>query len=248
MSILRTSDLRAQGIGSSQTRRMVRDEQLHRLRRGAFTDTVQTGAARHEQLIRATVPVLGPHAVISHISAGVLHGLPVSSKALNRVTFTSPGRGGGRVSSVVHQYRTPLAGDDVERVDGIHRTVLARTVIDLARTGNLGMAVAAADLALREGLPPAALERQLKASTRRPGLAQARFAVGFADPLSESPGESVSRVAMWRQGLPSPVLQFEVVVGGVRYRADFAWPQWRLLGEFDGKVKVRRPAGTRRVR
>ncbi|MFT3860153.1 type IV toxin-antitoxin system AbiEi family antitoxin domain-containing protein [Micropruina sp.] len=238
MVMVRTHELKAKGIGQGQIRRMLRDEKLHRLRRGAYLTEPDQGLARHRNLIAATAPQLGPGAVISHLSAAVLHGLPVSNAWLGRVTYTSPGKGGGRLGQSVHQYRTPLGAGDVETVARIRRTTLARTVLDLARTvPELGLAVAAADAALRKGLSREQLMAQLTAAPRRRGLAQARVVVEQADGGSESAGESVSRVSLWQLGLPKPELQYEVEIDGVRYRADFGWPLWQVLGEFDGKVK-----------
>lgn len=216
---------------------MVRDAELFRLRRGAFDTDAVEGFTRHRTLIRATVPVLGEGAVFSHVSAAVLHGLPVERRLLDRVTYTSPGRGGGRVGAQIHQYRTPLPEGDVELVDELHRTTMPRTVVDLARSCDARLALAAADVALRRGVPPCELSAQLEAAHRRRGVAQARMIVDFADARSESPGESVSRLTLWQLGLPVPVLQYDLEIGGARYRADFAWPRWKLLGEFDGKVK-----------
>lgn len=42
-------------------------------------------------------------------------------------------------------------------------------------------------------------------------------------------------------GLPAPTLQFGVRdAHGLAGTSDFAWPEFRLLGEFDGKVKYTR--------
>ena len=44
-----------------------------------------------------------------------------------------------------------------------------------------------------------------------------------------------------RLGLPRPTLQREVVLdGGVVARADFAWEEQGVLGEFDGRIKYGR--------
>ncbi|MFT4218294.1 MAG: hypothetical protein QM619_14070 [Micropruina sp.] len=239
-----THELRAQGVGTSEIRRKIRTGELHPLRRGAFATEPDEGTARHLQLIRATLPTLSDGSVLSHVSAAVLHNLPVDERLLGRVTVTRPSKGGSWVGPQLHRYRTPLADSDVETVDGMCRTVMARTVVDLARCGDLAMAVAAADAGLRMGLASQALDQQLTAARRRRGCARARVAVSLADRRSESVGESVSRVTMWQLGLPMPELQMEVVVGGLRYRPDFAWPELNVLGEFDGKVKydrLRRP-------
>lgn len=234
MSVRLTRDLAAEGIGSGAIRRLVREEQLTRVRRGGFVPANED--ADHRHLIGATMPRLGPGHVVSHNSAAWLHGLPGDARLLSRVVVTKPGKGGTAVGPYVHRYRTPLPDGDIEVVDGLARTTLARTVVDLGRCGELGFAVAAADAALRRGLSPDLLMVHLGA-TRRHGIRRARTMTELADPRSESAGESLSRVAIWRLGLPTPELQYEVVVRGKRYRSDFGWPEQQVLGEFDGKVK-----------
>jgi hypothetical protein len=66
--------------------------------------------------------------------------------------------------------------------------------------------------------------------------------VAFADARSESVGESRSRVAIARAELPPPTLQWEVRDGDGRLigRVDFGWPEQRVIGEFDGKMKYGR--------
>ncbi|MDQ4137680.1 MAG: hypothetical protein M3116_02380 [Actinomycetota bacterium] len=63
----------------------------------------------------------------------------------------------------------------------------------------------------------------------------------LADGASGSPGESVSRVAMHLQGLPMPLLQHEFRDrrGRIGY-VDFWWPEFDLIGEFDGLGKYTR--------
>jgi hypothetical protein len=67
------------------------------------------------------------------------------------------------------------------------------------------------------------------------GRGSARTALDLASPWSESVPETELRVLMALRGLPAPVLQYEVRVDG-RFlaRADFAWPELRLIVEVDG--------------
>jgi very-short-patch-repair endonuclease len=53
-------------------------------------------------------------------------------------------------------------------------------------------------------------------------------------------GESRSRVLLDRARLPAPVLQWEVPARRWVGRTDFAWPELRTVGEFDGRVKYGR--------
>lgn len=128
-------------------------------------------------------------------------------------------------------------------VDGVPVTSVARTVVDIARAVSFERAVVIADASLalklvdREGLA-AALVR----STGWPGSPAARRAVAFADGRVESVGESRSRVAPARCGLPEPLLQWDVIgrAGHWLARVDFGWPAFRTIGEFDGRVKYGR--------
>jgi very-short-patch-repair endonuclease len=54
--------------------------------------------------------------------------------------------------------------------------------------------------------------------------------------------ESVVRWLVHRAGLPAPIPQFEVRDGGGSFlaRADLAWPERRVLVEFDGDVHRQR--------
>jgi hypothetical protein len=137
---------------------------------------------------------------------------------------------------------------DVDRtvVDGQPVTSLARTVVDLARTQPYEQAVAVADRGLALGADLAELAECLDQARSWQGARQARRAIYFADRRSESVGESFSRVQMVRLGLPPPELQYEISDddGILIARCDFAWPDRRTVGEFDGRIKygrLRRP-------
>ena len=63
----------------------------------------------------------------------------------------------------------------------------------------------------------------------------------LADGRVESVGESRALFLFWSQGLPMPELQFEVRDGWRLVGAtDFAWPEHRLIVEFDGRVKYQK--------
>ena len=63
-----------------------------------------------------------------------------------------------------------------------------------------------------------------------------------ADPLAESPGESLSRAVMIAHHLPAPRLQIKVFDqwGKLLGRVDFMWPEIGVIGEFDGMIKYTR--------
>ncbi len=72
--------------------------------------------------------------------------------------------------------------------------------------------------------------------------AKLQITVRLARHGAQSIGESLGRHLMWTQHLPEPQLQFKVYdeVGNLIGITDFAWPEFGLLGEFDGKIKYGR--------
>lgn len=227
------------GWGPMEVRRALREGRLTRVRRGSFIE----GAAprpveAHKARVRATVGTLGEHSVVSHVSAAVLHGLPVRQSQLATVWTTRPGSNGERTPTL-RVVRAPVAEDERTVVHGVPVTTLARTVADLARTVPFEWGVAAADAALRGGIGRAVLEQALDRARRRPGLRRARRVVAFADGRAESPGESLSRALFLLHDVPAPVLQREVrtASGFVVGRGDFGWEDDHVIGEFDGALK-----------
>jgi len=234
-----TADLTRVGVGVGELRRRVAQGSLVRVRRGVFRRAGDLpSATAHRLLIDATLGDLGAGAVISHASAGILHGLPVPVSALGRVSVSHARRGRGHVTRGVRDRGCPVPESDVIEIEGMPVTSLARTVVDLGRDLSFDWGVAVADYALRAGLAREVLAVQVERSRRWPGNARARAVVSFADARAESPGESRSRALLAQAGLPAPTLQFEVWADGVLLgRADFAWEDHGVLGEFDGLAK-----------
>jgi hypothetical protein len=234
--------LLAAGYDDHEVRRMVRDGSLHAIRPGAYVAYAPDDpAAQHVLLVRAALAELSPNTVVSHVSAAVLHGLRVWGVPLDRVAVTrARRRSGARQGSRVHVHCAPLEADEVVLVEGMPVTSVPRTVVDVARVVGFEQAVVVADPALEAGLVDAVqLAAALTRWPRWPGLPAARRAIAFAARGSGSVGESRSRVAIARAGLPAPLLQWEVRRSDGTFvgRVDFGWPRQRTVGEFDGRVK-----------
>lgn len=177
-------------------------------------------------------------AVVSHVSAAVLHGLDLWNTDLDRVHLTIPG-GKGRTTSRLHVHSASLPAPFVTAEQGISVTALDRTVVDCARLLDLDHAVVIGDSALRsKKVSMDRLRAALQVSARMNGIGAARRAVAAMSGLSESPGEFLSRLRMKEYGFPEPVLQ-QVLRVGTEFlaRVDFYWKRWRLVGEFDGMGK-----------
>jgi hypothetical protein len=242
--LYRRSRLLADGLTQLELQRMLERGNLTPVRRGAYIAArIPDRATMHRLQVMAAMHDLAGGTVPSHVSAAVLHGLPTWGMPTDRLTVTKARRSGGRVSRRLHSYTASLAPEEIVSVDGVPVTTVARTIVDLARTVSFESSVVAADAALARCLvTDEELAAALIRATGWPGVPRARRVVAFADGRAESVGESRSRVAIFRAGLPTPVPQWEVrdVDGRLVGRVDFGWPELHLVGEFDGRVKYGR--------
>jgi hypothetical protein len=239
----------AAGFSDDELRGLVRAGRLTPVRRGSY---VQGGLpddvlARHVLQIRAAVGELASDAVVSHVSAAVLHGLSIWGVRLDRVHVTRRRRSGGRCGALVHVHTAALDPLEIVMIGGLPVTSLARTIADLARMLPFGQAVVFGDSAMfhrrSDRVERSDVLAVLDHEPRRPGTRAARRMLDFSTALSESVGESRSRVAIAAAGLPPPVLQWEVhaaATGAFVGRVDMGWPGHRTVGEFDGLVKYGR--------
>jgi hypothetical protein len=233
----------------------VRTGELALIRRGSFMSAEERKLLWPEQRHHAHVIAVARDApglaVMSHSSAAVLWQLPLYAIRCARVHMTcgTP----SRISSApdVRRHFAPLPADDVVTVRGIRCTSLSRTVFDLIRTLPPEAAVAVADAAermmaerLREWDQDAVvswrrqLAVRLQAAGGARGIRQARWVAEFADGRAQLPGESVSRLQLWRLGFAPADLQVPVEgPGESMYFVDFGLSDVRSFGEFDGRTK-----------
>lgn len=236
----------ALGVGYSDVdiRTLLRRGEWHPLRRGVYlrTDPPPSAEARHRLVVAAAMPTVSDRSAISHQSAAVLHGIPLWKVPRRRVHVTRAGFDSSRTTGTLYTHPAGPEFDTVT-VEGLPVVAAARTVLDIARTLPFEEAVVAADGALhREIVTPDELADELVATKGRTGAARAAAVIGFADGRSESVGESRSRVALRRAGLPMPDLQVRVFdCAGVEIaRCDFGYAELRVAAEFDGFVKYGR--------
>lgn len=173
--------------------------------------------------------------VAAHRSAAIVHGLPTMRVPAAPELSVTPRRTTHRRGA----HEATLRAGDVCRWWGVPSTTIPRTIADLMRTDRRD-GLMAADAALHEGLVTVdELAATLARMRRWPGVPQARELLSFADPLAESPLESLTRLALHDDGVPPPELQVEIAVPGRRvpYRVDMLWPRHRLILEVDGLGK-----------
>ena len=193
----------------------------------------------------------GDDGPFSHLSAAVMWGLPNLTPWPARVEVLAARDTGGRSRRGLVRHAIGIPAD-FEVIDGHRVTSLARTVADAASTLSFAGGVAMADFVLRAagrgevGVAAARasrpeLQRAVEGRGSPRGSAKARRVAEFADGRSGSPGESLSRCAMLASGIPAPRLQtrFSDAAGLIGY-VDFWWPEWGVIGEFDGRGKYLR--------
>ena len=235
------------GSSPAQVRRLVRKGRLLAVRRGVYAAAGAVAEReRHALCLAAAVAASGSQVVGSHQTAALLHGLDlIGSWPADLVTVTRPARDrGSRASrSGIRVHSAELPASHVIVKDGISLTSVARTIVDLARTGTFRHGVVAADSALRDRMTTVPeIYAVISDCARWPGIRQARDVVAFSDHRAESALESIGRVVFYEYGLPAPELQ--VWVGGdlgVVGRADYLWPRYRTIAEADGAVKYAKP-------
>lgn len=218
-----------------------------RVRRGSYTfrDIWESAdpVGRHRILSRAVMRSLGDKVALSHVSAAVEHGCLTWGADLSRVHVTRLDGAAGRTEGGVVHHEGFCLDDDIVEHGGLRLLKPARAALETASLTSTESALVSLDSALHLQLTdPDELAAVFALMGRWPHTQKVHVPFRLADGRAESVGESRSRYLCWLHGLPAPELQFRVYDDGGRLLGitDFAWPESRLLGEFDGKVKYGR--------
>jgi very-short-patch-repair endonuclease len=198
-----------------------------RIRRGLYCLGVDGGV----EMTRLALAVTG--GVISHDTAASLHGVEMAHQPGRHLTVPRDRRRTTYPGARIH--RRDLRPDEIVQIDGMAVTAALRTVLDCARTLDVRDAVVVADSAMRQfKVQPADLD-EAAAAARGPGSGRIREVVDLCDPFTDSVLESVLRMLLSEHGMRPQVTQFEFRARGVLMaRADFAWPDLRVIVQADG--------------
>jgi len=245
--VVTTAELRQAGLSSASIRVLARRGRLTLLDRGVYARTELAGRCDESTLrLVSALAIVGGGAVGSLYDAALVHGLALLDRpppAVSAVTRPLGAIGGWSRRPSIRVHTSALPADQVTIRGGVPVTSVARTVVDLARTTSFRAGVVVADSALySRKMSKADLDGVIATCRHWPGINQARRAADFCDRKSESPFESIARVAFHEGGLPRPELQ--VWVGGDDGpigRVDFLWRQKRTIGEADGAIKYADP-------
>jgi len=241
-------DAIAAGYNDNALARFVRAGVITRARQGAYVECARWASldkrGKHDVLSRAVLKQYDESVALSHDSAVVRLEGPTYGLVLTDVHLTHlPGITGRRnVAGIVH-HEGSLRVLDVTRRDDDWLTSPARTVLDVAMTRGVEAGIVVADDFLRRGLTTKdELWLVYECVKDWPGALILRLVIERCDGRSESVGETLGRELFRRYRVPMPIPQFEVFRpdGSLAGRTDWAWPEHRLLGEFDGKEKYLR--------
>ncbi len=240
-TVIRRRTALADGFTDHDLRISQRSGDLTRLRRGSYVAPAELeslGDAERHRLASLTAASDQDHCVVSHASAAACWRLPLYRVDTTAVHFTRPGARSGRRTPARIDHAGVLRDDERTTVDAVVVTTVARTLVDLARSESSAAAVVAADCALRRRMTtPADLREAMHRCAGLPGIRTARRALQSADGRAESPGESLTRLAL--SSLPALDSQVTLTDDEGRFvaRTDFAVRESLLVIEFDGQQK-----------
>jgi very-short-patch-repair endonuclease len=214
-------ELIAAGVTRGQRRTLLRREHLFRVHEDVF---FTTDRPTRESCWLAAVKRCGRQALLSFWSAAVLWRLV--DEGGDRPHVTVPHRKGKCSPKGIYLHRTtrPDAGDMRSHIPV---TTLHRTIDDVARTATPSTLIAILRAAERDHRLELS-ELSAIATSAKLRRALRRYVPG--EGLTESPAEALFYAIVARTSLPRPLLQRRTAGG----RADFLWPELKLLAEVDG--------------
>jgi hypothetical protein len=222
------------GSASELTRQQLRAARYSRMHRDVYvlTPAAVTLATRVDAALS-----LFPDATVSHRTAALLQGLPADDDGLIHLTRVDAAAASERDGIRVH--RAELASDDTTTLQGRKVTTPARTYLDLAAALPRESLVVLADAVTRR-TGVAQLERRLAKAYRVRGVRRARAALALADPGSDSPAETRTRLILHGAGFSR--LRHGVDVsdgqGGWLARPDLADEAAKVAVQYDGLVHL----------
>lgn len=240
----------AHGWSDRKLAALVKNGQLRRLVKGVYVDALVPDSI---ELRAAAVTLIAPKdAVICRQTAAWIYGIDAmalrgSDEPPTIDCVRPPQRRASKLSLAAGHSQT-LHASDVTAIGDLRITSPAATAIHLARHLQRPFAQSAIDSMAHAGIVDRPALRAAAAKyPHHPGIVQAREVISFAEPLTESPGESWLRLRLIDAGFGRPTAQ--IVVRGRRrdFRIDLGYPtpmeDGRRLGlEYDSDMWHSGPA------
>lgn len=234
----------AAGCTINDVRTAVRIGEWHRLRKGAYVFADEWAPLeqtdRHWLRTRAAVRTLGPDVAVSHASGVIAYAIDDWRLDLTRIHVTRLDGRSGRIIGDVVQHERGKGDLEIRDVAGIRVLEPQRCVLEAAVSLDQQAAFCLLESGLRsKRFDVASLEAAYAGMHARHRMGRLQPLVAAAGPLSGSVAESRGSFIFERSGLPRPEQQWEVrrADGSLVGVVDWVWHDWRLIVEFDGKVK-----------
>lgn len=190
----------------------------------------------------AALLAFGPESVLTGRTAAQLHGCDAAATPKTHLLLPYEHYVRPRFGLVTHHAHASLFRDDIEVVDGLRVLALDRVVADLLCDARRREALAVADQAL--GKQPEdvreryrmLLRRRLDERPDRRRTIQGYDLLALATGRAESPPESWLLLQIADLGFPLPEVNWQLrsAWGTEIYRLDLAWPDLRIVLEYDG--------------
>jgi hypothetical protein len=187
----------------------------------------------------------------SHLTAAELGALPVrqpkEAPPMYHVIRPEGAAHLNRPHVIVH--RMKLYDDEITLLDGIPITTPERTWLDLAEMLTVEQLVVAGDSCVRMPRPELEgrdvplcslddLQRMIDRHKGKRGIRKAREAIALIRVGSDSPQESLLRLAIVRAGLPEPELNVPIIddAGTRHHEPDLSYRKYRIGVEYEGEL------------
>jgi very-short-patch-repair endonuclease len=226
LRILTIEDLRAAGLTPEAIEHRVRQGRLQRLWRGVYL--VGPAPPAPLSLAHGAASSFTGAAYVSNDWGTFVHGFAPPPELPVDVLVVS-GTRSARRNVRIHRARA-LAPRDVGVCQGVPVTSAARAILDCAETATVPQVERLiADAQVAKAVTIAQLEDVLDRAGRRRAATRLRAALSDSTGMTLSEAERILRRLLKAANLPQPITNHPVGP----YKADFAWPDYKLIIEFD---------------
>ncbi|HET7119997.1 MAG TPA: type IV toxin-antitoxin system AbiEi family antitoxin domain-containing protein [Solirubrobacterales bacterium] len=230
--------LRDAGVSTRNASHLATSGRLHRIHRGVYT--VGHRSISQQTHLRAAVLACGEGAVVSHLTAAAFHGLWDKWPVL--IDVTVPVEAGRKIDGIrCRRCRYPEP-EEVEAVNGVAVTTVARTLVDLAGILTLkSLRKVVGRAVILKKLDPQAVDLAIDTATGRRGLKALQLAlVPYREkdgkvPDVRSDFETLVLPDLIEAGLPRPGCNVWLHLDGERFLVDFFWDRGKVIVETDGR-------------
>jgi very-short-patch-repair endonuclease len=225
---------RSAGVGRGR----LRGDDLERTYWGLRTTAPLVDVEARCRLLALRMP---PGSFFSHVTAALVHGIPVPIALEHDLTIHVSVAPPARAPHARHLrgHRLAIQPHDVVTLRGLDVTTAIRTWCDLGAVLTLFDLVAAGDFIIHHRNPLATiadLEHALSTFASRRGLRILRVALSLLSDRAESPPESKLRVILVQAGFPTARINHTVTdrFGEFVARTDFILDEYKLVLEYQG--------------